>query len=333
MWNDIDSFKSELIYALEARVEPGYVVRTDNVIKNNNITKTGISLQRGTNAVEITPTIYVEDIYEHYRGGFVSMETITEDVYSNLVSLPEIDDLSEYMTPEFINEHVQVKVISGNMNRSYLIDKPFIPVEGYDDLVAVAIVDLEQTPFQSKTNYSGSFVVSDALIEHLGIRKSELFEKALSNSEHNNPAEFKTMREVLISTMFPEGIPEDDPMAELILPPEDEFGPQMYVLSNKKMVFGASAIMYSGIMQEIYNKIGGDFIIIPSSIHEVIIIKDTDPSENSYISGMIGEINENIVNDSEVLSNNFYKYNGAENTVITIKASDLGAENSIGAEL
>lgn len=332
MWNDIDSFKSELIYALEARVEPGYVVRTDNVIKNNNITKTGISLQRGTNAVEITPTIYVEDIYEHYRGGFVSMETITEDVYSNLVSLPEIDDLSEYMTPEFINEHVQVKVISGNMNRSYLIDKPFIPVEGYDDLVAVAIVDLEQTPFQSKTNYSGSFVVSDALIEHLGIRKSELFEKALSNSEQNNPAKFVTMRDVLKESLISNGISEDDPMMEMMLPPED-IGPEMYVLSNKKMVFGASSIMYNGIMQEIYNKIGGDFIIIPSSIHEVIIIKDTDPSENSYISGMIGEINENIVNDSEVLSNNFYKYNGAENTVITIKASDLGAENSIGAEL
>ena len=235
MWNDIDSFKSELIYALEARVEPGYVVRTDNVIKNNNITKTGISLQRGTNAVEITPTIYVEDIYEHYRGGFVSMETITEDVYSNLVSLPEIDDLSEYMTPEFINEHVQVKVISGNMNRSYLIDKPFIPVEGYDDLVAVAIVDLEQTPFQSKTNYSGSFVVSDALIEHLGIRKSELFEKALSNSEQNNPAKFVTMRDVLKESLISNGISEDDPMMEMMLPPEkiDILTDELEVLQKK----------------------------------------------------------------------------------------------------
>ena len=332
MWNNIQSFKDDFMFALETKLDPGYMVITNKVAKLNNVMKTGISLQNPAFPSNTIPTIYLEDLYESYGNENINIDSLASQLYEQMVHAPNTDSVSEILNPEFVKEHVQIKVISSEMNGDFLRDKPCIPVNGFDDLVAIAVVKLDSEDFRNSfgSEHSGSITVTDGLMLNLSIRKSELFECALRNSEQNNPASLRSMREVMIEMMFPDGKPEDDPMVDMFLPPEGDEA-MMYVLTNRTAMFGASTIMYSGIMDEVYNKVGSDFVIIPSSLHEVLIVKDADLMSNNEILNMVSQINEGVVADCDILSNNIYRYSGADKCVATIRAS--GAESDLSAEL
>lgn len=328
MWKDISEFKKDFIDALEEKLDPGYIIMTDEISKINGVTKTGIFFQCGTEQVNIAPTLYIEDIYEHYKHSSFSFDEIVSDTYEKLVNAPKLDDISQYFDPEYVKENVQIEVINKEMNHDYLMDKPYMPVKGFDDLAAIVKIKVNDISFLG-TQQMSKIVVTDALLFNLNISRSEIFEMAVSNSVKDNPVTLKGMMETLQESMFPDGVPEDDPMASMMFPPEmDE---QMYVLSNKEMFNGASVIMYPGVMEDVYEKLGEDFIIIPSSIHEVLIVRSADQMDAGYMLGMIHDINEGIVDDCEVLSNNMYHYSGVENKVTTIAASDM--EKNLGAEM
>lgn len=67
-------------------------------------------------------------------------------------------------------------------------------------------------------------------MESMGVDQQQLKETALANMADQDYL-FKSMRDVLVGMMFPDGMPENDPMVDMMLPPEDA-GTQMYVLSN-----------------------------------------------------------------------------------------------------
>ena len=83
----------------------------------------------------------------------------------------------------------------------------------------------------------------------------------------------------------------------------------MYVLTNKEMTFGAAAIIDEEFMWDVYDKIGGDFIIIPSSIHELIAVPMTEMENNKdYVNNMIKDVNRTQVEQKDRLSNHAYKF-------------------------
>lgn len=80
----------------------------------------------------------------------------------------------------------------------------------------------------------------------------------------------------------------------------------MYVATNQNKTFGAGILLYDGFLDAVAGKLGS-FYILPSSVHELIIIPDTfgDPSE---LKKMVGEINAAEVPEEEVLSDNIFHY-------------------------
>lgn len=242
------------------------------------------------------------------------MEKETRTSYS----MPLTDEAMNCINYEYIMRNAQLKVINGEMNKNYLMNKPFFPVKGFDDLAAISIVKVNDV---LPSNQVGHFAVTDSLLEAVHIKKTELFDASLFNSIKNNPITFRSMRDTLLQTMYPDGVPEDDPMVDMMMPPESE--DTMYVLSNKEMFFGASVIMYPGVMEYIHEKLGEDFYIIPSSIHEKLVLRASGVAEAGSILDIINEVNTNVVDSRDFLSNNLYHYSGAEKMVTTIKASDM----------
>lgn len=313
MKESYDTFKDELLSLLESKLDPGYVLRTDTVTKNNGITKTGLAIRKGIEGVEISPTIYVEDLYESYNG--YNMNAIADETYYNLTSTSDVSfDTSKVMTLDYVKENAYLKVINTKANYEYLMDKPYYPVGGFEDLSAIIILRVEVNG-----EISGNTVVTDEMLEILDLSKNELFEYAKTNSMSKEPASFKSMRDVLIETM---GISEDDPMADMMLPPDDGM---MNVLMNKSSYLGASTIMYDGVLNDIHSKLGEDFVIIPSSIHEVIILPKSKAPEKEELLGMIRSINDGVVDPSDKLSDNAYMYSGASATVSMITDAGSGA--------
>ena len=146
-----------------------------------------------------------------------------------------------------------------------------------------------------------------------GIRTEELDKVAMENLENAGTSRFSSMRDVLKDMMFPD-MPDDDPMLDSMLPPKE--GPQMYVLSNDDKFYGAKFLADTGTLDEIAEKFGSDFLVIPSSIHECIIVPNDGSLESSVFDRMIHEVNSSSVPPKEILSEHAYMYDALEHELM-----------------
>ena len=206
-------------------------------------------------------------------------------------------DVSKLTDFDQVKDHIICKLVNAEMNKDYLADKPFTPVE---DLAVIYAIDLGG-------NESGHMTapITNKLLESYGITEQELHDIAIHNLAESQ-IEFKTMRDVLVDMMFPEGIQEGDPRA-FMLPPEEE-NPSMYVLSNADKLNGAAAILDSKTMEDISEKLGGDFIVLPSSIHEVIVLPVNEDMDRQTLEAMVQDVNAGQVAPEERLSDHVYMY-------------------------
>ena len=127
-------------------------------------------------------------------------------------------------------------------------------------------------------------VVTDETLGQSGISKDDLIDASIYNTEKALPARFDSICDVL-GLDFMEDMP-------------------MYVLTNVKQTFGAGAVLYDGIYEKIF-KIIGDFIVIPSSVHEVIVIPEE--YDCPYITRIIREVNKEVVDPIDILSDVPYR--------------------------
>ena len=83
---------------------------------------------------------------------------------------------------------------------------------------------------------------------------------------------------------------------------------EMYVLTNKTMLNGASTMMYYGVLDSIADKIGHDLYILPSSIHELILVPVKSGYKADELKKMVCQVNSDEVSDNEILSDSVYCY-------------------------
>lgn len=117
----------------------------------------------------------------------------------------------------------------------------------------------------------------------------------IKTESENDPAVFTSLSKVL-------GIPEDDA--------------DIYFLSTKSMKYGAKAILYPNVVEKIADKFHGDFYILPSSIHELLIYEGGKGANNEYLVNMVREINSTQVAPEEQLSDNVYHYHDGDFEII-----------------
>ena len=129
--------------------------------------------------------------------------------------------------------------------------------------------------------------------------------------------EVKSIRQVIGEIMRENSIEENEDSECM-----DEFGEQvpMYVLKNRQGVGGASCILYPCLLKNISERFGSSFYIIPSSIHEQIIVLSNDTQDSRTIREMIKEINDTQVRDEEVLSYSLYYYDRESDEVSILSA-------------
>lgn len=82
-----------------------------------------------------------------------------------------------------------------------------------------------------------------------------------------------------------------------------------YVVTNNIGINGASVILYPDMLREIAAKLGGDFYVLPSSIHEVLVVSASEDVDEKSLKKMVEDINRNYLLPDEYLSDNVYKYN------------------------
>ena len=89
----------------------------------------------------------------------------------------------------------------------------------------------------------------------------------------------------------------------------------MYILTNCHKRFGTAEILDKKTLRMIADKVGDRFIILPSSVHETIVLPAKDETEYERLEGMVREVNDTQVDIEERLFYHVYAYNGDEETL------------------
>ena len=304
---DFEEFKANVAEQIRDYLPEKYEdakVSLNEVTKNNDRQLTGLLIKEEDS--NIAPNIYLENFYDQYTDG-KDMESILKDIAEVRVKHELGQDLDVSRITDFdqVKDHVICKLINDEMNQDYLADKPHTAVE---DLAVMYAVDLGG----DKDGRMTAPITND-LMERYGVTTQELHDIAMHNLSESQ-IEFKSMRDVMVEMMFPDGLREDDPRA-LMLPPEEET-PSMYVLSNSEKINGASAILDSKTMEDISEKLGGDFVVLPSSIHEVIILPVDEDTDRKTLESMVQTINAGEVSPEERLSDHVYMYDSQEKELV-----------------
>lgn len=280
-------FANNVLTAVKARLGEGYNVSLNPIVKNNGLTLLGLVIQKTNNG--ICPSIYVDDYYRHSIMGR-SFEDIIEDIletYSSC-SMQTCVSLDWLNDKEAALSKATYRVVNRDMNEDMLRCIPHETLAG--DLVKTFYLTIEME------GGLGSALVNYELMDRLDITMKELVASANFNTPKFFPVQILSM-EALLSDML--GMDSKDVVQDT----------GMYVISNSERNFGASTLLYEGILDEACKILDGSIYILPSSVHELIVIKANGPDEITKLKEMIHDVNTSQVDIIDQLSNNLFFYN------------------------
>lgn len=127
------------------------------------------------------------------------------------------------------------------------------------------------------------------ILDVWGITADEVRSAAWNNIEERQPAVIHNMNDILISL----GLDGPQAMTDL----------GMLVVTNETKVNGAICILYPNVQKQLLETLGDDLIVIPSSIHEVIVLPFTDQNDSTIVAvnNMISEVNTDQVLECDIL--------------------------------
>ena len=280
---------------------PEAKVAVNEIVKNNNLKLNGLVIMQGASG--IAPTIYLEGYYERYVETQDFKRVLEEiiEVYENHKN-PSIDykTISEYET---IKDRIVYKLINYEKNKELLQD---VPYRRFNDLAVVYYITLDCV------DESGACtcLIKNNLMYLWKKSEEELFKLAEENSPIVFKANFTSMADTLKNF---KAFDDEDEVTEEML---NECG--VYVLTNESKHNGAAVMLYEGVLRGIADNLKTDLIIIPSSIHELIILSDNKNMVYDYVLDIVREVNGTLMTE-EVLSNNIYKYIRSEDRTVIIE--------------
>lgn len=298
MGKTFEEFSETVISHIKDYLPESYMdasVNIEEIEKNNGKLLHGLVIKRPGET--LVPVLYLESFFETYQKGTKIIEYILLDMASMyLESAGAPLDFAgvgkQLIDWEKVKGLIGLRLLNTDWNTSRLSVMPFIPME---DLAIIFDIALEKNVHVQ---------VTQRLLDKWGIDISELYDQAVRN-------------------MVPEKVslvPMNQIIGGVVDPMLGECTGNVYVLSNKSKLFGASVCAYPGVLKRIYEQIG-DFVILPSSVHEVLLAAG-EFTDVDYMREMVMEVNEAVVEPEERLSNNIYRYDPVLDKMVLIPAEE-----------
>ena len=276
----------------------------EQIEKNNGILWDAILIrERNQN---YSPTIYTRPYYRQYSDGTAISELVTDiyQIYQQSRVKPPID-FGSILCADEIRKHLSIQLVNGEKNAARLKNCPHIR---YLDL---AILFFCRIPINGQTD--GTFPVRYEHLKLWDLSEDELKELAFRNMIENYPIELLPIQDLLKQIM------ETDPELPDLFPPNFfDRDTLFYVLSNTSRRYGASAILYPGVLEQFARQINRSFYLIPSSIHEMLLLPDNDSYSADDLSQMLSDVNSTQLPETEILSYNIYHYSMKDKAISQI---------------
>ena len=284
---------------VEKRAGENYRVKLNDVMKNNGVVLRGITLMQDDS--NISPTIYLNPYYDAYENGDTTLGTVIDEVIDTYErnKINRSIDMKFFLNYETVRSRIIFKLINTEKNRELLRDVPYIP---FHDLSIVFQCLVSEERFGN-----ASILIHNVHLQLWKVNARELYECALENTPLLQGYEQADMNTVLEEMKALGGI-DDEEIEDM----QQEV--PMYVLSNKSRINGASCILYKDILKDFAMVVDKDLYVLPSSIHEVILLPSDGTQESEQLKEMVREINQSQVEKEEVLSDSVYYYRRSDDS-------------------
>lgn len=286
-----ENFLAAVTKSVQEEMGQEYQVLLHHVLKNNATPMDGLSILKvGEKA---SPTIYLNEFYNDLLNGR-SVAEITHKIkriYEMHCKKMEFH-VEEFKDYEKIKGKLAVKLVNYQENLPMLKELPF---EKFLDLAIICYVLIGQVG-----SNTASILVRQEHRKLWQVSEKELFLQALRNTPKLLPPELKSMNTLIQEVMAEQEAATGREAIDGEVP--------MYVLTNVLRYNGAAAMLYENVIPDFAELMEADIYILPSSIHEVILIPKTSDIEKSILEQMVKEVNQEEVEQIERLSDHVYCY-------------------------
>lgn len=297
---EFTNFMTIIKEEVEKRAGKNCEVKLNTVMKNNGIVLNGITVMKDDS--NISPTIYLNNFYEAYEKKEISLTEIVEkvmDVYEKN-KIDKTIDMKYFLDYEKVKNRIVYKLINTDKNKELLKDVPHI---NYHDLSIVF-----QFLLAEETLGSATILVHNAHLKIWNISEKDLFDIACINTPRLHKYEINNIKDVIYELMSMDGMMDCGLEQDTIIP--------MYVLSNKNRIHGAACMLYPDLIKDFSTAVNKNLFIIPSSIHEVLLLPVDDMADSDHIKDMVKEVNSTQLEVEEILSDSLYYYDRSVNEIV-----------------
>ena len=284
---NIDEFRESLIRLLNERF-PDRTFSEQYVSKLNGQSYNGITGRK--EAEEMVPVVDIRSLFDAYENG-MPIEKAADELEKVFRSAME---QSQFIDPKDLTDYAKMKdrlilqliPIEGNEERLNEI-----PHEQISDFAVICRVEL--------ADGEASTIVTDQLMKSFDISKEQLFADAKENAPRLHPPVLKNLMEVLFQA--------EPGLMDMESP--------LHVATTDVGEHGACVMAYPGFMDQASETLGGSFFVIPSSVHELLFLRDDDGRSVKELDDMVQAVNAQEVQPSDRLSDVSYHYDAETKTL------------------
>lgn len=287
----------QFVCAVERKVKQhmteGMTACVQSTTKNNGRRRVGIMVsETGSN---VSPTIYLEEYFEQFQKHH-SIDKVVENILRlyREVRVEHTWETSMLQSFSKTRKKIVYKLIHAEENAELLKTIPYML---YLDLAVVFYILLDVSDSGTAT-----ILITNEMMKKWKLQKEVLCAVAHQNTKKLLQPKFQTMRSVVAELLGGEKTAG-----------EEDF---MYVLTNEIRSFGAACILYDKVLEDIGNQLGENYYVLPSSVHEVIVVPESKSPNRMDLEEMIEEINDTQVEEEEILSYRAYYFSRKENRLI-----------------
>lgn len=290
----ISEMKAEIRDFLPEEVKKDIIIEDTTVFKINDQELHGLAFRMpGSNAA---PTMYVDEMYAAYKTGAdiidLARDMAARYSLTNMPAPPEMD-----LSYEKVKSKLTVRLLEKKRNHGFLATMPYM--NAGNGLVLVADINMD-----AEGDNEWRIAINNSLMATFEIDKDSMFKDAIENASRYCPATLVDMSSALFSPDKENLLDRNEPIA-----PDNIGG--MYVLSNSTGSFGASCLFYPGVKEKAAMLLG-DYYVLPSSLHEVILVPDAAGIDEKELCRMVKDANRSVVEPHEILSDNVYHYSRSD---------------------
>lgn len=286
MLNTINDFAAQAKTSMAASY-PNLFVDTVEVSKMNGLNLHGLKFV--SEGMAGGPTFYLDDLYERHQRGEASFESLMKELKDCYEETKDICPPTVDFSWEACRNNLQLRLLERKRNNDFLSNIPHVNV----GCGLVLTADIVFDDWRVAVNYE--------VMNELAVDKETLFITARDNAMIVDPPVLTDMSQALFSPSKENLLDRGEPLEPM------EVG-DMYVLTTESSVLGASALFYPDVREKAAEIIGSGYYVLPSSVHETILVPDTADLNKRDLCCMVKDANRTVVEPQDVLSDNVYHY-------------------------